>query len=78
MRIPQNPLVVKTKIAPFLATSIGIFLTGCGTPITKENPYSRDQLRFEQEQAGYPDRHSSDQEAKVDRQYRDAQKFQKD
>lgn len=55
-----------------------ILLAGCSTPITKANPHSRDQLRFEQEQAGYPDRHNSDQEARADRQHRDAQKFKTD
>ncbi|MEJ6602501.1 MAG: hypothetical protein QNL51_07995 [Opitutaceae bacterium] len=69
---------MKKKITLPLVTIIGIFLSGCGTPISKENPHSRDQLRFEQQQAGYPDPHSSDQEAKADRQYRGAQKFQKD
>ena len=69
--------VMKKKVILPLVTIIGIFLTGCGTPIAKENPPSRDQLRFEQQQAGYPDRHSSDQEAKANRQNQDAQKFKK-
>ena len=51
---------MKKKITLPLVAIIGIFLSGCGTPIIKENP------------------HSSDQEAKADRQYRGAQKFQND
>lgn len=69
---------MKKKIALPLALLASVFLTGCGTPTAKNNPHSRDQLRFEQEQAGYQDRHSSDQEVQANRQYSDAQKFKKD
>ncbi len=62
----------------FLSAAGLTLLVGCGTQITKENPYSRDQLRFEQEQAGYPDRHNSAAEAEANRQHRNSQMFKKD
>lgn len=67
------------KLARVILSATGVVLmAGCGTPITKTNPHSRDQLRFEQEQAGYPDRHNSAGEAQANRQHRDSQMFKED
>ena len=67
------------KLARLILPVTGlVLLSGCGTPITKENQHSADQLRFEQKQTGYPDRHNSAAEDQANRQHRDSQMFKKD
>lgn len=77
-RDPLQRFGNKTPIRHLILAIAAAALTGCGTPITKSNPHSSDQLRFEQEQAGYPDRHNSAAEAQANRQHRDSQMFKQD